>query len=62
MPSLIMKHFDDKHLPDHLKVVSQPISELAQKMNDCLPYSTEKTVGLRRLLEAKYALVCVRLG
>lgn len=58
---LDMKHFAYEHLPLHLQAVSRPIGELAHRMNDALPDCEEKEVGLRKLLEAKDALVRARL-
>ncbi|WP_272661309.1 hypothetical protein [Providencia sp. PROV089] len=53
----ILKHFTYEHLPTHLKVVSQPICELAIALDQSLPDSPEKSAGLRKLLEAKDCLV-----
>lgn len=57
-----MKYFDYEHLPNHLQEVSQPIGELARKMNETLPDGAEKSAGLRKLLEAKDCLVRAKLG
>lgn len=62
MPSPILKFFEYSHLPDKLKSVSAPICELAIKMDAELPDGAEKSVGLRKLLEAKDALVRAALG
>jgi len=56
-----MKYFDYEHLPEHLQEVSKPIGDLAKKMNETLPNGAEKTVGLRKLLEAKDCLVRAKL-
>ncbi len=48
----LMQFFEYKHLPDHLQAVSMPFYELAAKV-DLLPDNAEKTVSLRKLLEAK---------
>lgn len=61
MSSPIMKFFEYKHLPEHLQNVSQPISDLAKKMDESLPDCAEKSAGLRKLLEAKDAFVRARL-
>lgn len=53
----IMRFFDYEHLPPKLQAVSKPIGDLARQMDDALPDSAEKSVGLRKLLEAKDALV-----
>jgi len=52
-----MKFFDYEHLPEKLQAVSKPIGDLARKMNAELPDGTEKSAGLRKLLEAKDCLV-----
>ncbi|EMM3426269.1 MULTISPECIES: hypothetical protein [Klebsiella] len=62
MPSPIMKYFAYQHLPAHLQEVSKPIGDLATLMDESLPDSAEKSVGLRKLLEAKDALVRAKLG
>lgn len=61
MPHEIMKHFRYAHLPAHLQEVSQPICDLAAQMDHDLPDCAEKTVGLRKLLEAKDCLVRAKL-
>ena len=53
----LLKYFEYQHLPENLQVVSRPIGELAKKMDQELPDCAEKTVGLRKLLEAKDCLV-----
>lgn len=62
MPSPIMKYFAYQHLPAHLQEVSKPIGDLATLMDESLPDGAEKSAGLRKLLEAKDALVCAKLG
>ncbi|MEB5920914.1 hypothetical protein [Franconibacter daqui] len=62
MPSPIMKYFAYEHLSAHLQEVSKPIGELAQQMESNLPDGPEKSAGLRKLLEAKDALVRAKLG
>lgn len=42
-----------QHLPPHLQVVSKPFGELAQSIIDTIPRNQERTVALRKLLEAK---------
>jgi len=49
----IMKFFVYDHLPEKLQKISKPIKEFAEIMNNALPKSPEKAVGLRKLLEAK---------
>lgn len=62
MPSPIMKYFAYQHLPAHLQEVNKPIGDLATLMDESLPDGAEKSVGLRKLLEAKDALVRAKLG
>ncbi|OAT17155.1 hypothetical protein M977_04401 [Buttiauxella gaviniae ATCC 51604] len=62
MPSPIMKFFAYEHLPSHLQEVSKPIGELAKQMDESLPDSGEKSAGLRKLPEAKDALVRASMG
>lgn len=57
----ILKYFVYEHLPTHLQEVSKPIVELARQMAECLPDGPEKSVGLRKLLEAKDAFVRAKL-
>lgn len=62
MPSPIIKYFAYQHLPAHLQEVSKPIGDLATLMDEMLPDGAEKSAGLRKLLEAKDALVRAKLG
>ena len=57
-----MKYFAYQHLPVHLQEVSKPIGDLATLMDESLPDGAEKSAGLRKLLEAKDALVRAKLG
>lgn len=52
----ILRWFDFDHLPPRLQDVSRPIHDLAHKYAQELEGS-ELTTGLRKLLEAKDALV-----
>lgn len=61
MPNPIMKYFEYAHLPENLQAVSRPIGELAKQMDEQLPDGAEKSAGLRKLLEAKDALVRAKL-
>lgn len=61
MSSPIMKYFAYQHLPAHLQEVSKPIGDLATLMDELLPDGAEKSAGLRKLLEAKDALVRAKL-
>ena len=62
MASPVMKYFAYEHLPASLQEVSKPIGDLARKMDESLPDGPEQSVGLRKLLEAKDALVRAKLG
>lgn len=53
----ILAHFSYMHLPPFLQAVSKPICDLAFDMTLRLCDGPELTVGLRKLLEAKDALV-----
>ena len=57
MKEHILQFFAYAHLPAHLQVVSQPFGDLAQHLVDTLPRNPERTVALRKLLEAKDAAV-----
>ncbi|HEX8010221.1 MAG TPA: hypothetical protein VF814_04715 [Casimicrobiaceae bacterium] len=56
MKEHILQFFDCDHLPEDLQVVSRPFGELAQTIM-LLPRNPERTVALRKLLEAKDAAV-----
>ena len=49
----ILKFFAWKHLPDHLQAASRPFAMLADRIVKTTPRSPERTVCLRKLLEAK---------
>lgn len=49
----ILQFFEFKHLPAHLRNVSIPFFELASSMVATIPRNPERTVALRKLLEAK---------
>ena len=53
----IMKFFAYGHLPENLKAVSKPYSDMAEHLYGALPDSAEKSVALRKLLESKDAAV-----
>jgi len=57
MTEHIMQFFKYDHLPEKLGAVSQPFAELAQRVIDTTPRNPERTVALRKLLEAKDAAV-----
>lgn len=57
-----MKYFAYEHLPAHLQEISKPIGDLAERLDQSLPDGAEKSAGLRKLLEAKDALVRAKMG
>jgi hypothetical protein len=61
MTEHIMQFFVFAHLPEHLQEVSAPFAELAAKIVQ-LPRNPERTVALRKLLEAKDAAVRAALA
>ncbi len=50
------------HLPPHLADVSKPFADLATALISTLPRNPERTVALRKLLEAKDAAVRAKLA
>ena len=53
----IMQFFAYDHLPENLQEVSRQFADLAQMMVAKIPRNPERTVMLRKLLEAKDAAV-----
>lgn len=49
----LLQFFSYEHLPPHLQKVSEPFSVLANLIVDTVPSNPERTVALRKLLEAK---------
>lgn len=49
----ILRFFHYKHLPPALRAISAPFCQQARGMVDALPRNAERTVALRKLLEAK---------
>lgn len=58
----IIQFFDYAHLPPHLAEVSKPFGDLADAIVATLPRNPERTVALRKLLEAKDAAVRAKLA
>ena len=58
----ILQFFEYSHLPAPLGMVSKPFGELAHQLVDKLPRNPERTVALRKLLEAKDAAVRAMLA
>lgn len=57
MKDRVLQFFSFTHLPGHLQEVSRPFCELAERVCKNLPPNPERTVALRKLLEAKDAAV-----
>lgn len=56
-PSPIIRYFESKHLPLNLAAVVLPFESLAINIDENVPNGPEKSVALRKLLEAKDAAV-----
>jgi hypothetical protein len=57
MTEPILKFFEFEHLPEPLRKISEPFGMLAHAMATILPRNAERSVALRKLLEAKDAAV-----
>ena len=57
----ILQFFAYEHLPPHLQEVSKGFAKQAETIME-LPRNPERTVALRKLLEAKDAAVRARLA
>jgi len=53
MKDRMLQFFEYDHLPFNLQVVSRPFQKLAMDIVETLPSNPERTVALRKLLEAK---------
>jgi hypothetical protein len=53
----ILRYFHYSHLPPALRERSQPFCDLARLIVETTPESAERTMGLRKLLEAKDCIV-----
>lgn len=51
----ILRYFHYSHLPPFLQAASKPFCDLARHIVETLPNNAERTVALRKLLEAKDA-------
>lgn len=60
-PERMLRWFKCDHLPDPLRAVSEPFGELAERIVHTLAPGPERTVSLRKLLEAKDAAVRAHL-
>lgn len=56
-PEHISQFFAYAHLPEKLQAVSKPFGDLAESIVQTIPRNPERTVALRKLLEAKDAAV-----
>lgn len=56
-PDRMLQFFRYDHLPAPLQAISKDFCDLAHKTVDTLPSNPERTVTLRKLLEAKDAAV-----
>lgn len=57
----MLQFFKYAHLPQLLQDVSKPFCELAETIDRELPNNPEKTVALRKLMEAKDCAVRAKL-
>lgn len=57
MEERMLKWFEFAHLPERLQLVSKPFHELAHFVCETADSGPERTVALRKLLEAKDAAV-----
>lgn len=58
----ILRFFHYDHLPEKLRAASKPFCDLAAHIVGTLPRNAERTVALRKLLEAKDAAVRANIG
>lgn len=49
----LLQFFSYSHLPEKMQETSKPFCELAEKIVATCPMNPERTVALRKLLEAK---------
>jgi hypothetical protein len=57
----LLQFFEYEHLPPHLQAISAPFCELANDIVETLPRNPERTMALRKLLEAKDCAVRAKL-
>lgn len=58
----ILRYFHYAHLPVVLQARSKPFCDLARLIIDTTPRNAERTIALRKLLEAKDAGVRAHVG
>lgn len=56
-PDRMLKWFAFTHLPEKLQAISSPFGDLANHICNTVEQGPERTVALRKLLEAKDAAV-----
>jgi hypothetical protein len=61
MSEPILQFFAYSHLPPHLQIISRAFGLMAEDLVKELPRNPERTVALRKLLEAKDAAVRAKL-
>jgi len=61
MEERMLKWFAYEHLPEKLQEISKPFGDLAQNIVKTIDGGPERTVALRKLLEAKDAAVRAKL-
>lgn len=57
----MLQFFEFNHLPEGLQLISSPFHQLACFIFQSVPRNPERTVALRKLLEAKDCAVRARL-
>lgn len=62
MEERMLKWFEYAHLPEKLQAISAPFGELAKSLCGSVQSGPERTVALRKLLEAKDAAVRAALN
>lgn len=58
----MLKWFEYAHLPERLQETSKPFGDLAAMICETIAGGPERTVALRKLLEAKDAAVRAKLN
>lgn len=61
MTDVLLQFFEYAHLRPDLQAISRPFHDLAHDLVRTLPRNSERTVALRKLLEAKDSAVRCRL-
>jgi ATP-dependent Clp protease ATP-binding subunit ClpA len=57
----LLQFFAYEHLPEHLREHGKPFGDLARRLVETLPRNPERTMALRKLLEAKDCAVRAKL-